>query len=201
MNETKAAIPQPPSSGVTVCIKDLVMQDIQARVEAGLKKYGTYLMANNGRDALWDAYQEALDLAMYLRQAIAERDDAIIRKQETLDRLLSYVYTEKKPDGLMQIQAKTMFDAFVEQTEGLHQTAVEIGTQTESQADELKPCPFPSCGGKGILFERDGLDNPGYYDPPYFDVRCSNPDCFLNSGGDWYFSRKEDAIEKWNSNR
>jgi hypothetical protein len=42
----------------------------------GRRKYGTALEANNGRDALMDAYQEALDLAMYLRQAIAERDGA-----------------------------------------------------------------------------------------------------------------------------
>jgi hypothetical protein len=32
------------------------------------------LQAFNGRDALRDAYEEALDLACYLRQAIAERD-------------------------------------------------------------------------------------------------------------------------------
>ena len=30
-------------------------------------------LAGNGRDALLDAYQEALDMAVYLRQAIAER--------------------------------------------------------------------------------------------------------------------------------
>jgi len=28
----------------------------------------------NGRDALKDAYEEALDLAMYLKQAMIERD-------------------------------------------------------------------------------------------------------------------------------
>jgi len=39
-----------------------------------LQKYGTYLQTHNGRDALWDAYQEAMDLCMYLRQAILERD-------------------------------------------------------------------------------------------------------------------------------
>jgi hypothetical protein len=32
------------------------------------------LQPHNGRDCLMDAYQEALDLAMYLRQAIFERD-------------------------------------------------------------------------------------------------------------------------------
>jgi hypothetical protein len=32
-------------------------------------------MTNNGRDSLMDAYQEALDLVMYLRQAIEERNN------------------------------------------------------------------------------------------------------------------------------
>jgi hypothetical protein len=51
-----------------------VLRDIAERVEAGERKYGTRLQTFNGRDALWDAYQEALDLVMYLRQAILERD-------------------------------------------------------------------------------------------------------------------------------
>jgi hypothetical protein len=56
------------------------MQDIAERREHGIRTYGTPLQAHNGRDALRDAYEEALDLAMYLRQAIAERD-AWIGKQ------------------------------------------------------------------------------------------------------------------------
>ncbi|MGR8921989.1 MAG: hypothetical protein ACU85V_20425 [Gammaproteobacteria bacterium] len=50
--------------------------DLRARYVEGLKKYGTPLMTGNGRDALWDAYQEALDLVMYLRQAASERREA-----------------------------------------------------------------------------------------------------------------------------
>jgi hypothetical protein len=52
----------------------LVMTDMKQRRKFGIAKYGTPVQANNGRDALMDAYQEALDLAVYLRQAIAERD-------------------------------------------------------------------------------------------------------------------------------
>lgn len=55
-------------------VADYVLRDIAERVEVGEKKYGTKLQTFNGRDALWDAYQEALDLVMYLRQAILERD-------------------------------------------------------------------------------------------------------------------------------
>jgi hypothetical protein len=58
----------------TIEIAPLVLVDIQARVKMGEEKYGTKLQANNGRDVLMDAYQEAIDLVMYLRQAIAERD-------------------------------------------------------------------------------------------------------------------------------
>lgn len=54
-------------------IADLVCVDIRYRKEAGTKKYGVPLQAGNGRDALQDAYEEALDLAQYLRQAIEER--------------------------------------------------------------------------------------------------------------------------------
>lgn len=56
------------------CIQDLVIQDMEARKAQGLKKYGTLLQPFNGRDALRDAYEEALDLSQYLRQAIEERD-------------------------------------------------------------------------------------------------------------------------------
>lgn len=54
-------------------IQSLVMEDIARRRQVGVERYGTPLQAHNGRDALRDAYEEALDLAMYLRQAIEER--------------------------------------------------------------------------------------------------------------------------------
>ncbi len=56
-------------------VLDLVIADLNTRAVAGYKKYSTYLMTYNGRDALVDAYQEALDLVMYLRQAIEERGE------------------------------------------------------------------------------------------------------------------------------
>jgi len=52
----------------------LVLNDFQNRDSEGRRKYGTPLQPFNGRDALIDAYQEALDLTVYLRQAIYERD-------------------------------------------------------------------------------------------------------------------------------
>lgn len=64
----------PPVPNASVPIAELVLVDVRARRDLGLKRYSTYLQANNGRDALRDAYEEALDLVMYLRQALEERD-------------------------------------------------------------------------------------------------------------------------------
>ena len=52
----------------------LVLADLQARIAKGERDYGEPLTTHNGRDALWDAYEEALDLCLYLRQAIDERE-------------------------------------------------------------------------------------------------------------------------------
>lgn len=53
---------------------DLVAQDMATRKNEGFMKYGCLLQPHNGRDALRDAYEEALDGAAYLRQALYERD-------------------------------------------------------------------------------------------------------------------------------
>lgn len=53
-----------------------VMVDLMERMEVGIKTYGEALRPNNGRDALQDAYEEALDLACYLKQAMIEREQA-----------------------------------------------------------------------------------------------------------------------------
>lgn len=57
-------------------IHDLVVDDLFERMSVGIRRYGTPLRGHNGRDAMWDAYEEVLDLAVYLRQAIWERDHA-----------------------------------------------------------------------------------------------------------------------------
>jgi hypothetical protein len=54
-------------------IQDLVIVDLQRRKEQGQEKYGTVLQGFNGRDPLIDAYQEAIDLCQYLRQALFEK--------------------------------------------------------------------------------------------------------------------------------
>ena len=73
--ETKLVDPQPPpKTAATPAVWSLVMRDMAERDITGAAKYGVRLQPNNGRDALVDAFQEALDLCVYLRQAIFERD-------------------------------------------------------------------------------------------------------------------------------
>jgi hypothetical protein len=59
-------------------ILPLIIEDLQKRDARGSRKYGTTLQSHNGRDSLVDAYQEALDLCMYLRQAICEREEEVV---------------------------------------------------------------------------------------------------------------------------
>ena len=71
--------PQPLPSDSGPKILDLVIADLQGRDRIGIQTYGQSLHTNNGRGALRDAYEEALDLAMYLRQLTAERDNVASR--------------------------------------------------------------------------------------------------------------------------
>lgn len=56
-------------------IQDLVIADIEARRQLGIQRYGTALQAHNGRDSLRDAYEEAIDLTLYLKQRLVEEGD------------------------------------------------------------------------------------------------------------------------------
>jgi hypothetical protein len=57
-------------------IVDLVVADLAERKRVGIERYGVPLQAFNGRDALWDLYEELLDACQYIRQAIEERNVA-----------------------------------------------------------------------------------------------------------------------------
>lgn len=65
---------QPKPEGGAGNIQAMVRADLVVREAFGRAKYGTPLRAHNGRDALQDAYEEALDLCCYLKQALVERD-------------------------------------------------------------------------------------------------------------------------------
>lgn len=53
----------------------MVQDDLEERLKVGIERYGQPLQAFNGRDSLRDAYEEVLDLAVYLRNAIYEQEN------------------------------------------------------------------------------------------------------------------------------
>lgn len=67
---TPATVQQPKPITSTGDVWLSVIRDMEERREFGIAKYGTPLQVGNGRNALVDAYQEALDLCVYLKQAI-----------------------------------------------------------------------------------------------------------------------------------
>ena len=66
---------QPPPRLGDKIVGAIVLADIRERMELRRKRYGTYLETHNGRSALQDAYEEAQDLTLYLKQDILERAD------------------------------------------------------------------------------------------------------------------------------
>ena len=75
MSKSAGTAPEPdPKPSTHPAVWDLVIADMQARDRMGGAHYKTRLQPFNGRSALIDAYQEALDLAVYLRQVIYEQE-------------------------------------------------------------------------------------------------------------------------------
>lgn len=70
-------------------ITNLVRADLELRAKKGVETYGKRLNPFNGRNSLIDAYQEALDLGVYLKQRLVEEevflqelDKAIVNAKE-----------------------------------------------------------------------------------------------------------------------
>jgi hypothetical protein len=68
----------------TTGVVDRVIIDMRERDRVGRARYGTPLTSGNGRDNLVDAYQESLDLAVYIA---AELDEHSIGPETNLDGL------------------------------------------------------------------------------------------------------------------
>jgi len=66
---------------------EMLREDLEARAEMGLKKYGTKLRVNNGRRAIVDLYQEIMDAIMYAMQARLEGD---VEAGKFVDPLIQY---------------------------------------------------------------------------------------------------------------
>jgi hypothetical protein len=75
LKRTSPNAPQPPvvHDYMLPVTWELVIADMRERDQIGRQKYGTPLQPRNGRDSLIDAYQECLDLCVYLRNEIETR--------------------------------------------------------------------------------------------------------------------------------
>ena len=67
--------PEPPPKHGEKIVVDELIKDIQDRKTFGYGKYGTYLMSNNGRNAIVDMYQELLDALIYCKQILIETEN------------------------------------------------------------------------------------------------------------------------------
>jgi len=72
-NDGAGTIEQKLPEGKGSNVGELVKKDIDERIKVGTQRYGEPLRSFNGRNALVDAYQEALDLVNYLRQCLDEQ--------------------------------------------------------------------------------------------------------------------------------
>jgi hypothetical protein len=66
-------MPKPGGINVTGVARGLFLEMLKQREEKGIATYGTTLQTNNGRNALQDALEEAVDLFQYMTQVLLEK--------------------------------------------------------------------------------------------------------------------------------
>lgn len=59
----------------------------------------------------------------------------------------------------------------------------------------LLPCPF--CGSKAEKRVRGGTSDYDW-NKVYYDIRCTNNDCYLQDGAEWNCKTYEEVVEMWN---
>jgi uncharacterized caspase-like protein len=103
----------PPMQGKAPSSADLVILDVRTRKEMGHAKYGVVHSYDNQRDHLVDAFQEALDQAIYLRAEIERRRN--IRK-EAADKVRAYFQQSKDATPELKLSAEILARSIEEET-------------------------------------------------------------------------------------
>lgn len=80
-------VQEAPDQGVEAEIYQMVLHDVITRSEFGARKYGHALHVSANVDFLVNAYQEVLDLLIYLRAEIEKRKRIEAKTAEILDAL------------------------------------------------------------------------------------------------------------------
>lgn len=90
---------QPLPRSKKISVQEVMIRAIEERREYGKKKCGRALEADNGRDALKDAWEEALDLFTYLTQARLVRGDRIEGMERMAESLEPAALDEARGSG------------------------------------------------------------------------------------------------------
>ena len=102
LGETDQPLPRTVSE---LNVQDLVIEDIAERKALGIERYGEPLHPFNGRNSIRDAYEEGLDLAVYLRQVSLEHDAAALALYE-LGGLLDEHFGGDTPSEIQSLLAQ-----------------------------------------------------------------------------------------------
>lgn len=82
---SQATTPEPaPQPNDWPTVHDIAASALLQRKAWGVQKYGTPLQPFNGRNALVDAFQEMLDGAAYVQQALIEQGEQLAVVKEVL---------------------------------------------------------------------------------------------------------------------
>jgi hypothetical protein len=81
-------LPNPDNSRIAV--HEAMAGDIMDRLRIGIERYGAPLRPMNGRDTIQDAYEEVLDLGVYLRTLEEERREALLLSEDLYARLTEF---------------------------------------------------------------------------------------------------------------
>ena len=90
-------------------ITHLVKDDLESRAKKGVETYGARLKPSNGRNALIDAYQEALDLGVYLKQRLVEEEVFL----QELEKNISHATANDSPELAGLLRAKKIYKVIV----------------------------------------------------------------------------------------
>ncbi len=90
-------------------ITNLVSNDLELRAKKGVETYGKRLQPSNGRNALVDAYQEALDLGVYLKQRLLE-EEAFLQE---LAKAISHAQENESAELEGLLKAKEIYTTIV----------------------------------------------------------------------------------------
>lgn len=95
-------------------IQSLVIEDIHARLQVGIERYGQGLKSFNGRKTLLDAYEESLDQTVYLRSLLAMQEANRERLIEVVLPVLERLESHVSAGHLAEAAVDAILDALVE---------------------------------------------------------------------------------------